>query len=75
MPREATEHEIVWGGQPYVPLLMDAQGFEMNTKDALPQPNITISNIYGAGNLLLDRLQRPGRRRSGAHPDAASLPR
>jgi lambda family phage minor tail protein L len=48
------EHETTWGGQAYVPLPMDAQGFEMNTKGALPQPNTTISNIYGAGNLLLD---------------------
>src|SRR5262249_29400939 len=30
------DHEITWGGQPYVPLPMDAQGFEMNTKGALP---------------------------------------
>jgi lambda family phage minor tail protein L len=48
------DHEIIWGGQPYVPLPMEASGFELNTKGALPQPNITISNIYGAGNLLVD---------------------
>jgi lambda family phage minor tail protein L len=45
---------IVRGGQVYAPLPMDASGFEMTTKGALPQPNITISNIFGAGNLLLD---------------------
>jgi lambda family phage minor tail protein L len=46
--------EIWWGGQPYVPLPMEASGFEMTTRGAFPQPNITISNLYGAGNLLLD---------------------
>ena len=44
----------MWGGQPYVPLPMEASGFEMTTRGAFPQPNITISNLYGAGNLLLD---------------------
>lgn len=45
---------ITWGGQPYSPLPMDASGFEMTTKGSLPQPSVTISNIFGAGNLLLD---------------------
>lgn len=47
-------HEIVWGGQPYAALPMKADGFEMTTKGQIPQPTISISNIYGAGNLLLD---------------------
>jgi lambda family phage minor tail protein L len=33
---------------------MDASGFEMNTTGTLPQPTVSISNIFGAGNLLLD---------------------
>jgi lambda family phage minor tail protein L len=45
---------IFLGGQEYVPLPMDAQGFEMSTKGAPAQPTVTISNIYGAGNLLID---------------------
>lgn len=45
---------IMWGGQQYFPLPMDAQGFEMTSKGALPQPSVTISNLYGAGNELLD---------------------
>lgn len=45
---------IVWGGNQYVALPMQASGFEMNAKGTLPQPTVTISNIYGAGNLLLD---------------------
>ena len=48
------EHEIVWGGQLYSPLPMDANGFEMTTRGAFPTPSVTISNLYGAGNLLLD---------------------
>ena len=47
-------HEIVWGGQLYQALPMDASGFELTTRGAFPQPTVTISNLYGAGNLLLD---------------------
>ena len=46
--------EIVWGGQLYSPLPMAASDFEMTTRGALPTPTVTISNLYGAGNLLLD---------------------
>jgi len=48
------DHDIVWGGQLYAKLPMDASGFEMTTRGAIPSPTITISNLYGAGNLLLD---------------------
>jgi lambda family phage minor tail protein L len=48
--------DIVWGGQPYQALPMDATGFEMTTRGTLPQPNITISNLYGGGNLLLSEF-------------------
>jgi len=44
---------IVWGGQQYSPLPMQAQGFEMTTKGAIPQPSVTISNVYGAASTLL----------------------
>ena len=46
--------EISWGGQVYSPLPMDASDFELTTRGALPTPTVTISNLYGAGNLLLD---------------------
>ena len=52
--RATSTHEIVWGGQLYSPLPMDASGFELTTRGAFPQPTVTISNLYGAGNLLLD---------------------
>jgi lambda family phage minor tail protein L len=48
------ETEIVWGGQSYTALPMEATGFEMTTRGAIPQPTVSISNLYGAGNLLLD---------------------
>jgi lambda family phage minor tail protein L len=48
------DRQIFWGGQQYSPLPMEATGFEYTTRGALPQPTVTISNIYGAGNLLLD---------------------
>lgn len=48
------ETEIVFGGQAYAPLPMDAAGFEMTTRGAIPQPTVSVSNLFGAGNLLLD---------------------
>ena len=51
---EDAETAIIWGGQQYAALPMDASGFEMTTRGAIPQPNVTISNLFGAGNLLLD---------------------
>ena len=45
---------ILYGGQQYAPLPMEASGFEMTTRGAIPQPSIAISNLFGAGNLLLD---------------------
>lgn len=46
--------DIIWGGQYYSALPMEAQGFEMSTHGAFPAPTVSISNLYGAGNLLLD---------------------
>ena len=46
--------DIYFGGQLYSPVPMTAAGFEMTTKGAPPTPGVTISNLYGAGNLLLD---------------------
>jgi lambda family phage minor tail protein L len=51
---EDTHRLITWGGQPYAPLPMDVQGFEYSTRGTIAQPQITVSNLYGAGNLLLD---------------------
>jgi lambda family phage minor tail protein L len=48
------DHEIYWGGQRYSPVPMDATGFEMTTKGAPPQPSLSVDNIVGAGNLLVD---------------------
>jgi lambda family phage minor tail protein L len=46
--------DIFWGGQIYTPLPMEATGFEYTTRGAIPQPTVTMSNLFGAGNLLLD---------------------
>lgn len=54
---EDAETEIVWGGNPYVAIPMDATGFEMNTSGTIPTPNVTISNLYGAANTLLDEFK------------------
>lgn len=48
---------IVWGGNLYVGMYIEASGFEMTTKGTLPQPNLVISNLYGAANLLLSEYR------------------
>jgi lambda family phage minor tail protein L len=50
---EYFDHAVFWGGQEYAPLPMQAGGFEMTTKGAIPTPSVTISNLYGSANLLL----------------------
>jgi lambda family phage minor tail protein L len=54
---EDADTDINWGGLPYVAIPMEASGFEMTTTGAIPQPNITISNLYGAANTLLDEFK------------------
>jgi len=44
---------IRWQGNEYTPIPMEASGFEMDTKGTLPNPSVSISNLFGAGNLLL----------------------
>jgi lambda family phage minor tail protein L len=51
------ERSVIWGGQEYTPLPMQASGFEMTTKGAIPNPLITISNLYGSGNLLVSEYK------------------
>jgi lambda family phage minor tail protein L len=45
---------IEWGGNLYIPLPVQAEGFQMTSKGTLPNPAITLSNLFGAGNALLD---------------------
>jgi lambda family phage minor tail protein L len=47
------EEDIFWGGERYVAIPMDAVGFEYNTTGTIPQPTVTISNLFGAANNLL----------------------
>jgi lambda family phage minor tail protein L len=51
---EDFDEQIQWGGNVYVALPMTVSGFERSTKGAPAQPMITLSNIYGAANTLLD---------------------
>lgn len=38
---------IVWQGQQYFPLPIEAEGFDMNTKGTLPRPKIRLANVDG----------------------------
>jgi lambda family phage minor tail protein L len=35
---------------------MKAEGFEMTTRGAIPMPSVTISNLFGAANSLLEEF-------------------
>lgn len=39
---------VVWQGNSYVPLPIEATGFEINGKGQLPRPSIKVANIGGA---------------------------
>lgn len=45
--------DVFWDGNQYFPLPMQASGFEMTTRGAIPTPTVTISNLFGAANTLL----------------------
>ena len=71
---------VVWNGQTYVPLPVEASGFEFNGKGQLPRPTIKVANTGGAmgalaatyGDLLGARLTR--RRTMVKYLDAANFP-
>lgn len=62
--RESTA--IVFDGETYVPINVEATGFETNSSDALPTPVLKLSNVeftvqalvYGFNDLLNGRLTR-----------------
>lgn len=45
--------DIVWQGQAYQPLPIEADGFEWNGQGSLPRPQIRVSNIFGTITTLL----------------------
>jgi len=38
-------HEILWQGNRYLPFPIDAEGFELSGKGAIPRPTLTVANI------------------------------
>lgn len=43
----ALQMPVWWQGQEYLPLPIEAEGFDMSTKGTLPKPRIRIANING----------------------------
>jgi len=41
------QQPVVWQGQEYMPLPIEAEGFELSTKGALPRPKVRVANING----------------------------
>lgn len=41
------QNTIVWQGNTYLPIPLDASGFEWNGQGALPQPTLRVANING----------------------------
>lgn len=47
---------ILWQGEAYYPLPIQAEGFEMNASGSLPRPTFTMSNIGGViGEFMLEQ--------------------
>ncbi|MTD34036.1 phage minor tail protein L [Paludibacterium denitrificans] len=44
---------VVWQGNTYQPFPIQAEGFELNGKGALPQPTLTVSNVGGLISALV----------------------
>ena len=59
---------IVWNGNSYIRLPVQAEGFEYNNTGALPRPTLTISNLDGTMTtlLLLVNATTPGNDLGGA---------
>lgn len=47
---------VVWQGQTYGPMPIEAEGFEVRSQGAAPRPRIRISNVYGLVSVLLQQL-------------------
>lgn len=41
------QQPVVWQGETYYPLPIEAEGFELSTKGAMPRPKIRVANING----------------------------
>lgn len=48
--------DVVWNGQAYIPLPVEADGFEWNGQGSLPRPKIRVSNIAGSITTILSTL-------------------
>lgn len=48
-----TDESVVFSGQTYLPMSIDADGFELSNK-GLPTPKITVSNIFGSMSELIN---------------------
>jgi lambda family phage minor tail protein L len=44
---------IIWAGQPYTALPIEAEGFEYNGQGSLPRPRLRVSNILGTITSLI----------------------
>lgn len=51
-PNEKGE-PIVWQGNTFLPIPLEADGFEINSKGSLPRPTLTIANVDGLLSGLL----------------------
>lgn len=76
----ALQQPIVWQGIEYVPLPIEVEGFEMNTRGTLPRPKVRVANVNGmfsAQVTSLDDLVRAKLTRKRTYArflDAANFP-
>lgn len=48
--------DVIWNGQPYMPLPIEAEGFEWNGQGQLPRPKMRAANILGTITTILSTL-------------------
>jgi lambda family phage minor tail protein L len=46
---------LVWQGQTYTMLPIEAEGFELRASGSAPRPKVRVSNIFGLFGVLLDQ--------------------
>lgn len=70
---------VIWGGESYAPLPIQADGFDLTTSGSLPRPRLRVANIDGVvsqalleGDIVGARVVR--RRTLARYLDAANFP-
>lgn len=48
---------IVWQGETYQPIPLQAEGFDLSTQGALPRPKFTVANVGGMISAMCEKME------------------